>query len=292
MLALLALLAGFATASGSDAAAASEVPSAYWDPAWSPDGRQIAFVDREGGVGHGDLWIANADGSGVHRVTRSTGGDNSRSARYPTWSADGGRIAFGYGYDGIYVVDTDGTSLLRIATGCCPDWSARGRRIAYALPSETDQAEIFVIRPDGTGKTLVARPKAECESFSMPTWSPDGEQLAFNVGGASDCDPGASPYVGIIKSYRGRVRSVARGAYAAEPDWSPDNRRLVYAEPSGTSWMITVLDLKTGKRTKLRRGWHPRWSPNGRLIAYSAGGKGIYTMRPDGSHVTRLLPRS
>ena len=290
---LLVLLAAALSAAASSRA--GDGPSAYWDPAWSPDGKQIAFVDRDTGPlgGHGDLYVVDADGSGARRLTSSTGADDSRSARFPTWSPDGGRIAFGYGYDGLFVVNADGTGLRRlVASGCCPDWSPGGRRIAFAQGSETDPARIYVIRPDGTGRTLVASSRDECESFSMPTWSSDGERLAFGIGSASDCD-GVTPSLGIIIGYRGRVVRIARDALvvASDPDWSPDGRRIAYADYVTRYRMITVLELRTGKRTKLHRGWHPRWSPDGRKILFSAGGTGIYTMRPDGSHVTRLLPR-
>lgn len=58
------------------------------DPAWSPDGRQIAFLsNREGGF---DLWVMNADGSNQHQVTRT----GAKRANNPVWSPDGKWIAF------------------------------------------------------------------------------------------------------------------------------------------------------------------------------------------------------
>jgi len=62
----------------------------YLDPAWSPNGKEIAFASRdEGPTGdRGDLFVMNADGTKVRRLVRSTGANNNapRGARYPTWS--------------------------------------------------------------------------------------------------------------------------------------------------------------------------------------------------------------
>ncbi len=56
-------------------------------PAWSPDGRRIAFEsDRDG---NDEIYVMNADGSGVTRLT-----DNDAIDRSPAWSPDGRRIAF------------------------------------------------------------------------------------------------------------------------------------------------------------------------------------------------------
>jgi TolB protein len=73
-------------------------------PAWSPDGSRLAFVsfaDRNGvtcgGVDclpNGEIYVANADGSGLRRLTTSKADD-----QHPTWSPDGRRIAFASGFE-------------------------------------------------------------------------------------------------------------------------------------------------------------------------------------------------
>ena len=57
-------------------------------PAWSPDGRRIAFVSRRDG--NSEVYVMNADGSGKRNLTRDRASDDD----YPTWSPDGRRIAF------------------------------------------------------------------------------------------------------------------------------------------------------------------------------------------------------
>jgi Tol biopolymer transport system component len=84
-------------------------PGTDADPAWSPDGQQIAF--RRGGGSNADIFLMNPDGSGERPLVTDTGPDSD-----PTWSPDGSRIAFvsgrslGDGQDQhVWVVGADGS---------------------------------------------------------------------------------------------------------------------------------------------------------------------------------------
>jgi TolB protein len=80
-------------------------PTRDEDPAWSPDGRKIAFIGRRDG--NPEIYVMNADGSGQRNLTRTPGRDNA-----PAWSPDGRTIAFMSERDGnaeIYVMNPDGT---------------------------------------------------------------------------------------------------------------------------------------------------------------------------------------
>lgn len=101
-------------------------------PAWSPDGSRIAFasVRRDG------IWVMNADGTSLHRVTTSPTIDVE-----PTWSPDGRRLAFvrnvpGYKTE-IFVVGVDGKGLRRLTSNRGedfePDWAPNGKRIAWSF---------------------------------------------------------------------------------------------------------------------------------------------------------------
>ena len=73
-------------------------------PAWSPDGSRLAFVSyadqngqtcaRDDCTPNGEIYVVGADGEGLHRLTQSNADDT-----HPTWSPDGGRIAFASGYE-------------------------------------------------------------------------------------------------------------------------------------------------------------------------------------------------
>lgn len=289
--ALVAVVSALVGAAPSKPNAAAGFAS-FWDPAWSPDGNWIAFVDR--GDVPGDLYVINADGGERRQLTHSNGtqpGD-LYGARTPTWAPDGSKLAFGYGYDGIYVVGADGDRLRRlVASGLNPDWSPGRRKIAYAQGGETDPLSLYVVNPDGSGRQLVGRPPDSDHSYNTPTWSPDGQRLAFTVGPAPDTG-NVDTYLGVVSQYRGRVTALARGRYPVDPDWSPDGRRIVFADWStfrrgGRLPIVAVLTLRTGAIRNVRPGWHPRWSPDGRRIAFVCA-PAICVMNADGSNVHRL----
>ncbi len=268
-------------------------PKAYlWGPAWSPDGAKIAFT----ATARGDLWVMNADGSGLRRLTDSRPGTPNYGARQPAWSPDGRTIAFGYGYVGISLIEADGTRLRPFVRGYsfAADWSPGGRWIAYAAGGELNGTSIWVKSPDGSKRRLVAERPCCNYSFNDPTWSPDGERMVFTVGQAPDSNP-VENYLAVVDRFRGPVKRLTVGRrYPADPDWSPDGRRIVVSDWSriaGTQPKIVLLTPRTGVIRRIGTGVTPSWSPDGRRIAFSRGGR-IWVMRADGSEAHALTPRA
>ena len=102
------------------------------EPAWSPEGAQIAFrSDRTGDV---ELFVMGSDGSGVRQLTDSPGEDWN-----PTWSPDGGSLAFASNRNGnwdIFVMRSDGTEVKQLTDSPDADlepvWSPDGAGLAFA----------------------------------------------------------------------------------------------------------------------------------------------------------------
>jgi len=186
-------------------------------PAWSPDGRRIAFVsDRDG---NWELYVMNADGSNQTRLT-STPADES----YPTWSADGQRIAFAAALgerSDIYVIGLQGGEmqpLTETGDNFFPNWSPDGSRIVFVstrggnLQAPFD-AEIFIMNADGSGQVqLTDTAPAEYD----PAWSPDGQSLICSVSEFGD------PPLFIL-DLNGRVLARLPKGFEGmyEPDWQP-----------------------------------------------------------------------
>jgi Tol biopolymer transport system component len=134
---------------------------------------------------------------------------------------------------------------------------------------------------NGRNRQVAASPN-ETHSYWGPTWSPDGERLAFFVDSAPDIVTPASTSLAAISSYRGRVRTLRAQVDAAEPDWSPDGKKIAF---NG----VRVLHLTTKRVVTLHDGRHPRWSPDGRRLAFVYNDQ-IFVMRADGTNVRQLTP--
>jgi Tol biopolymer transport system component len=167
-------------------------------PAWSPDGMKIAFVsDRADPHAHQrghapiwDLYVMNADGSGITRVTTCGNDCGGNGVLAPAWSPDGTHLAFAmtkrrgpsdmYFQTDLYVVNADGSGLVQLTD--TPDqqgdpaWSPDGSEIAFSRYVD-GQLDVFSVKADGTEEARLTTDPAD---DSGPAWSPDGRQIVFS----------------------------------------------------------------------------------------------------------------
>lgn len=156
-------------AGGGDPTPLTSSPGLDFEPAWSPDGKTIAFVSDRDGTPH--IYVMDTDGGNQRRLTR-----NDIVELEPAWSPDGMAIAFlGDVSDvssNIYLVNADGTNTRRLTDEAVshnenPVWSPDGSMIAF-WSNRTGNSEIFVMRLDGTGLTNLTGNPAEDQN---PSWS-------------------------------------------------------------------------------------------------------------------------
>ena len=191
-------------------------------PAWSPDGSRIAFASAvEGNL---DIFVVDLDGTDLRRLTRHEATDE-----YPSWSPDGDQIAFGSLRTGdfeIFVVDTTGSGPRRLtshrAADFRPSWSPDGEWIAFSSSRASDEAvrtynyDIYLMRPDGSD---VRQLTSHSLLALRPSWSPTGDQLAYQVGGADPDEADWEIYSVEVES--GRTHRLTNNQVGdAHPDWN------------------------------------------------------------------------
>lgn len=201
------------------------------DPAWSPDGTQLAVDGYGPGAPH---WTSNIFVVQPGHPKRLFLRDNAWDSN-PTWSPDGKQIAFergtasgGYGKPSTGIFISDGVSLRKLIDdqhgfAWSPAWSPDGRRIAFEDTRNGRHFEygrtsdIYVINVDGTHlRQITHDPNADDE---YPQWSPDGSTLAFMV-----AKPGATrSAVGVKVVGSGLPRCLLRPAwgYSGPVHWMP-----------------------------------------------------------------------
>ena len=263
------------------------------EPAWSPDGRRITFATERDG--DSEIYVMNADGSGVTRLT-----DNGIRDGEPTWSPDGRRIAFASERDGgpeIYVMNADGSDVVRLTDNSAldrsPAWSPDGRRIAFVSENSSFTANIYVMNADGS---KVARLTESEAGAADPAWSPDGRKIAF----ASQGEESLNIYV--MNADGSDIARLSDNADANDwdryPEWSPDGRHIAFASKRDGVvgiYKMSVDGSGLARLTDNAGDYDPAWSPDGRRIAFASkrdGDLDIYVMNADGSGVARLTDNS
>ena len=145
-------------------------------PAWSPDGKRLAFVqgDRRGNT---DIMVLDLATGHVRRLT-----DGSGINTEPSWNPDGTQLAFTSDREGspqVYLMQSDGSNLRRLTNegtyNASPAWSPNGAMIAYVSRFE-GRFDLFIYKL-GEGKAYQITNNVN--TSESPAWSPDERQLVF-----------------------------------------------------------------------------------------------------------------
>jgi len=275
-------------------------------PAWSPDGREIAYVA-------GGYLRTRSPASGRQRNLASVG---DRFSAGPEWSPRGNRLALMLDSatgetTRLIVLDRTGRHRHVIERNALPfqvpQWSPDGTRIAYLTASGRDAAPaIAVIRPDGSGRRVVRR--GVLDQPDALSWSPDGRRIAYLGLAASDPDRSAI----LVANADGTEARAVAGPAAASANaavgnlrWAPSGRQIAFLRwvrgaDGGLAYSeLVVAEGQSRDERVLVHTTYVRalaWSPDGRWLAYVAENRedaatvplSVWIMRADGSGRRRV----
>ena len=285
-------------AKGGRARRISDLFSDARQPAWSPDGKRLAFFAyREGNY---DLYTVAPDGSDRRHVTEGQADD-----REPAWSPDGRFIAFASDRAGkgapayhIWTVDVGTGAVTQVTTGSgedrMPSWSPDGRDLAYSS-LRNGKTALYATSAGGGAERLLRQGDAKLDA---PSWGPKG-QLAYVASDArsSRLEIDGTPVSGNENVFPFRVSWAARTGDA----WYVSDGRIRHRIGTRTSEVPFAAELEVTRPdyARARRDWDttaprkalgilkPTLSPDGKQIAFVALGD-LWTVPASGGRPENL----
>ncbi len=268
-----------------------------FNPAFSPDGTQIAFDAAWAGPYR--IWMTDARGRNPKQLT--TDASEGVSHVDPAWSPDGSRIVFRrfqQTRSDLEVLDVRANTAMRITddgfNDMDPTWSPDGRYI-YFSSYRSGGLNVWRVSLDigraGTPEQVTTGPGDDVQ----PSVSPDGTRLAFSILGLNSdlwrvpVDAKTGVPTGAPESLIATTREDSRGA------WSPDGRAIAFNSDRLGDMNLWLHSIEDGRDRALTSGaggdYQANWSPDGRVIAFfssRSGNADIWTVDTDGGDLRQL----
>jgi TolB protein len=231
-------------------------------PAWTPDGRSLAYVSYR--QGSPLIFLASIfEGKSVANLTAEP---KDAQAFAPAISPDGKKIAFASNRRGkldIWTANIDGSSPHRLSSGAAQDtapvWSPTGQEIAFTS-NRTGSPQIWIMDSEGLNPRRLT---TVGDWNDAPAWNPSKQysEIAYT----SRLEPGHFD-IAVIDLGTRQVRQITQGRGSCEyPSWAPNGRHVVFSCSRGKNWQITVSDrdgstvqtLSTGPGSNVQPDWGP-----------------------------------
>ena len=240
-------------------------PGRETQPAFSPDGRQIAFAWDGGEENNSDIYVTLLDTGGPLQLTTNPAPDHS-----PVWSPDGRYIAFtreGEG-GGIYRVPALGGAEQQLAeifpTGVyyrgayhqfsrnTLSYSPDGKYLAVADTTAAGEPfSIFLLDVETREKWPLTSPPAASVGDDSPAFSPDGHTLAFARLMAGGRDIYVVPVTGGEPKPLTAESTVRPGSFTDGLAWTPDGREIVFASNRTGNFLLWRVPVAGGAPTRI-----------------------------------------
>ncbi|MEO8606942.1 MAG: DPP IV N-terminal domain-containing protein [Chloroflexota bacterium] len=261
------------------------------EPAWSPDGKRLAFISRSDADALFHLFVMDV---GERRVQALA--PDLRANGLPAWSPDGRKIAFPVVVNGspqtaIAIPETGETYILNLTGGSDspPMWSPAGKWVMY-LSYRDGNPRLYAADVDCNQLARGCRFNDMRIMRSVgvgawpPSWSPDGRTLVFTAALRGDTElylaVSNCPIVSTdcMENVR-RITDNSDADYA--PSWSPHGKQIAFISNPGGMNNLYLMDVQTGETRRLTANGvmgEISWSPDGKqiaLVTLSGGRSGI-----------------
>jgi Tol biopolymer transport system component len=209
------------------------------EPAWSPDGRRIAYVSHTASTSTSQIWLVQADGTYAAALTAGSGNNSS-----PAWSPDGSKIAFisnRAGSRDVWFMNADGSGQRRVTTlpehENSPSFSPGGDRLIFSYSNTNDgSATLWTVNIDGSSLMPVT---TGASRDNRPNWGPRGIVFSSNRN-----SPSGRSKIWAVQPDGSNLRRIG-DVTGHDPMWLPDGDLLFTDEGTGGGALTTMSRLRT-----------------------------------------------
>jgi len=265
-----------------------------WAPAFSPDGKQLAFIRTNGALTMGEIFIKPINGGEARRLTF----DNTVIPSPPTWTRDGRSIVFSsprISIPTLWRIPVSGGSPVQIpqvgVVAVHPSVSPSGNRLAYdqIMGHSSIWSLQLVKRGTRYSPTLVT---ASGGFNWAPEFSPDGKRIAFLSGRSGPlevwtCNRDGSDLI--------QLTNLGGATSAGPPRWSPDGQLIAFNSALGEHNAIFVMKAEGGLVRPLTPdasdNVNASWSRDGKWIYFTSNRSGqwqIWKMLSEGGEPVQV----